>query len=237
MAYPPLAYFLNSILNGLNFLRECPMLSAKDALLRELIGVLLDSCSFFVGLSSDISVRGAKYLPQGAGRGTADKSGVPTMDKQYAVMLAQELVPHVLICFEHIFVCKAPSVKGEKESTELGGKGRGKSVAIKVVSLTAARSSMGPASFSALSSCWGLLRGADLLPAEKIPVQPYRPPVQPVAIRVDTESVPSSVSDTSSVTPDMTPPVVYEEIYKNAADDVAGTATFENDLLTKTRKD
>ena len=201
MAYPPLAYFLNSILNGLNFLRECPMLSAKDALLGELIAVLIDSSSFFVGLSSDVCARGAKYLPQGGvqnknkrrGSEIVNESGNGnlhgeqeknisslSMDKQYAIMLAEELLPHVLLCFEHIFVCQPPntitqsstksiSVKNT-QSAETGSKGRGKNVTLKVLTLSSARGSMGSVSYTALCTCWNMFRTADLIPHEKVPV-------------------------------------------------------------------
>ena len=203
MAYPPLAYFLNSILNGLNFLRECPMLSAKDALLGELISVLIDSCSFFVGLSSDVCVRGAKYLPQGGvqnkntrrgsetvnengngnGNGNGEKEkniGLLPMDKQYAIMLAEELLPHVLLCFEHIFVCQLPNTVTQSSTKslslkniqpiEIGSKGRGKNVSLKVLTLSSARGSMSPVSYTALSTCWNMFRTADLIPQEKVPV-------------------------------------------------------------------
>jgi hypothetical protein len=209
MAYPPLAYFLNSILSGLNFLRECPMLSAKDALLAGLIAVLLDSCSFFVGLSSDIGARGMKYLPHGGqARGSSgnEKSANLSMDKQYASMLAQELLPHVLVCFEHIFVCQAPS---PALSAEKGSKGRGKAVALRVESLANARACMGPVPYAALVTCWGMFRKSDLLPPEHVPTPvptpaptPVKEPVVVVIPPVTPEVLSESVPDVPVVTSD-----------------------------------
>lgn len=172
------------------------MLSAKDALLAGLIAVLLDSCTFFVGLSSDIGVRGMKYLPHGGqpkGPAGHDKSASLGMDKQYASMLAQELLPHVLVCFEHIFVCQAssPAISAEK-----GSKGRGKAVALRVESLSSARACMGPIPFAALAACWGMFRKSDLLPPEQVAPQPVKElPVAvtpPVTLEVLMESLPVS---------------------------------------------
>lgn len=204
MAYPPLAYFLNSILSGLNFLRECPMLSAKEALLSELVAVLLDSCVFFVELSSDIRVRGAKYLPQeAAGRAVAtgiEKAGaVLSMDVQYASVLAQELIPHILVCFEHIYNCQPPppAINTEKDK---GSKGRGKAVVLRVDVLSNARASMGPVPYNALTTCWGLFRKAGLLPAERVTVtpDPIRQLTPPTILESSTDSTDISKPLTSS---------------------------------------
>ena len=214
------------------------MLSAKDALLSELIAVLIDSCTFFVGLSSDISVRGAKYLPQGkAGRGAAggkDSAPVPvlTMDKQYAATLSQELLPHILVCFEHIFVCQAASAV-KTESLETGSKGRGKSVALKVTNLNSARGSMGPISFTALSTCWSLFRGADLIPSEKMPIQPIRPIMQNTELKSNTEadSTPlSSIEKENSHGIPLESPL--NDIHANSVDDVSvNTTSLEGDSI------
>lgn len=166
------------------------MLSARDALLAGLIAVLMDSCSFFVGLSSDIGARGTKYLPHGGqGRGSAgnEKAAHLGMDKQYASMLAQELIPHVLVCFEHIFVCQAssPTLNAEK-----GSKGRGKAVALRVESLASARTCMGPVPYAALAACWGMFRKSDLLPQEHVAPLPL--PVKEIV-----------VADVPVVTPDV----------------------------------
>jgi hypothetical protein len=235
MAYPPLAYFLNSILSGLNFLRECPMLSAKEALLAELVGVLLDSCVFFVELSSDISVRGAKYLPQeaagrGAATGTEKASTALSMDAQYAAVLAQELIPHILVCFEHIYNCQPPppAINTEKEK---GNKGRGKAVVLRVEVLSSARASMGPVSYAALTTCWGLFRKAGLIPAERVTPDPIRqltPPTIPEA-DADSSEVPTNAEELlapstptkSQPSPDVSPLDDDEDVPVNKAEDAA----------------
>ena len=210
MAYPPLAYFLNSILSGLNFLRECPMLSAKEALLSELVAVLLDSCVFFVELSSDIRVRGAKYLPQEAtGRAVAtgvEKAGtVLSMDAQYASVLAQELIPHILVCFEHIYNCQPPppAINTEKEK---GIKGRGKAVVLRVDVLSNARPSMGPVSYTALTTCWGLLRKAGLLPAERVTPDPIRQISSPTILESEFTADGADISEPTTSTEEVVSP-------------------------------
>lgn len=62
MTFPPLAYLLNCTLSVLNLLRECPVISAREAVLQEIRVVLVDCCRFLVGLAGDVQARGAKYL-------------------------------------------------------------------------------------------------------------------------------------------------------------------------------
>jgi hypothetical protein len=168
MAYPPLAYLLNSILTGLNFLRECPLLSAVDVLLSDLVDVLLDACVYFVGLSSDIRTRGAKYIPVlGAKRGLESSVSVLSMDKQYASMLAQEVLPHALSCFDHIFLLnKGGRVGGIATDETPLKKGKGKNVSLRVEQLSSAKDTLNVNSYSALCEVWAIFRKADLLPAE-----------------------------------------------------------------------
>ena len=183
------------------------MLSAKEALLAELANVLLDSSTFFVGLSSDLRVRGGKYLPQSGtvrANSTIDKTAAATvipMDKQYALVIAQDLVPHVLVCFEHIFMCPPPSTtststSSSSASNEKGSKGRGKAVLLHVDNLSVAKSAMGLSSHAALTACWNLFRKADLLPAERPLSLPLRQPTQTAntASTVETLRTPESRS-------------------------------------------
>lgn len=302
MAYPPLAYFLNSILNGLNFLRECPMLSAKDALLGELVAVLIDSCSFFVGLSSDISVRGAKYLPQGGGapnknsktgmgNGNSNGNGIGSdkeksnivlsMDKQYAIILAQELIPHVLLCFEHVFMDQLPQQTSTTTSklfidtievVEKGSKNKGKNVSLKILTLSSARGCMSQISFAALSTCWNMLRTSDLIPTEKvsipIPIQsvpitklttisPHQNEIE-LEVEVEIESkipidnqnfsteisiespsdliISTDEKDNNVDNNDIVSDVIFEDIYKNAADDIHGNATIIRSKVLKNKE-
>jgi hypothetical protein len=302
MAYPPLAYFLNSILTGLNFLRQCPMLMAKDTLLSELVAVFMDSCLYFVGLSSDIRTRGAKYLPSGvngsSGRGKVstpagsingmddfirdcfgriflplffphfsllffskcflftfpstftgeDKDVLVSrqpMDKQYALMLAQQLLPHVLVCFDQIFASQVRT--SGNQSTETPSKNKGKekvsTVPLKIESLAVAKESLGPSSYNALANCWSLLRKAELLPVERVsvPTAPFSAPnpntqsIIPLVLESPSpnhhnpnpNSNPSIILETiSELKIDnsenekniVETNVAYEEIYRNTAD-------------------
>lgn len=246
MAYPPLAYFLNSILSGLNFLRECPMLSAKEALLSELVAVLLDSCVFFVELSSDIRVRGAKYLPQEAtGRAVAtgvEKAGaILSMDAQYASVLAQELIPHILVCFEHIYNCQPPPTAMNAEKDK-GIKGRGKAVVLRVDVLSNARSSMGPVSYTALTTCWGLFRKAGLLPAERVTPDPIRQIASPTILESESsadisepttspEEVVSPATPTKTATsPDISPLANDVDVSENKGDGSSVPPTIQENI-------
>lgn len=189
------------------------MLSAKEALLAELANVLLDSSMFFVGLSSDLSVRGAKYLTQASSvRGNSlsiDKTAVAvSMDKQYALVIAQDLVPHVLVCFEHIFMCPPPTPSSTTSSStsasnEKGSKGRGKAVLLHVDNLLSARSAMGSSSHAALTACWTLFRKADLLPAERPLPLPLRQ-TTPTANTLNTVTSHGTESRSSPVDPAVT---------------------------------
>jgi UMP-CMP kinase len=206
MTYPPLAYLLNAILTGLNYLRECPLLTARGALLAELVTVLRDSCAFFVGLASDVRVRGARYISPidgvkqkdkmvkkpaattGTGAGLQPGAGSEKnlnsllledqpMDKLYATAIAQDLVPHVLICFESVFPTTSTTTSStstfDGKTANGSGKGgnsssaKGKAVSLKVQQLTAAKDSLSGDCYAALADCWQLLRKAELLPDDR----------------------------------------------------------------------
>ena len=219
MTYPPLAYLLNALLTGLNFLRECPLLSAKEALHGELASVMRDCCSFLVGIAGDLRMRGSKYLPQSniavknKGKGASDDtmsaaaaatSSLP-MDKQYALVYVQEVIPHVLVCFEHVYTID-PTATTTAAPSRLGGarKAASASVGLKVESLLAAKDSLTAESYAALSVCWSMLRKAELLPAERVALPPTvssqsssLPPTRP---QVTTGSAAGGSSATASAT-------------------------------------
>lgn len=124
LIFPPLAYLLNSLLSTFNFLRECPIMSAREALLMEFELVMTDLLQYFANISLDLKSRGSRYLLTKAGRekqvvGNKDpgnfplKQGLPsvTMDKLYATALAQDFLPHILFCFEQVFPSKKGSVQ------------------------------------------------------------------------------------------------------------------------------
>lgn len=62
MMYTPVAYLCNDALETLNFLRECPLQSTRQKLLRTLEECFLDCSNFIVAQSSHIRSTGSKYL-------------------------------------------------------------------------------------------------------------------------------------------------------------------------------
>ena len=74
MTYPPLAYMLNALLTGLNFLREVPLVTAREAVLLELSRALVEMCSFVVGMSREIRAKGLKYISGGGGSSNNNNS-------------------------------------------------------------------------------------------------------------------------------------------------------------------
>ena len=181
LTYPPLAYLLNALLAGLNFLRECPLLAAKDALHTELAAAARDCCAFLVSIAGDLRARGAKYLPAGgdkkaAAAGKTDDKGVPLpMDKQYAVVFAQDILPHIFACFEHVYAdAAAPAADGA--GAKAGARRAAAAVCLRAETLAAAKEGLGPESYAAVAAVWGLLRKAELLPSAA-------PLAQPVAFK------------------------------------------------------
>jgi hypothetical protein len=111
MSYPPLAYLLNSFLIGVNFLRECPLLSLRDKLLSLLGKVFRDLCNFLVLSSDDIKLKGKKYIIDSSNDKTngGDKTSSQhtlyeaNMDRVYASKIIDDVIPHCLDCFKMIF--------------------------------------------------------------------------------------------------------------------------------------
>jgi hypothetical protein len=106
---------MNSFLVGMNFLRECPLLSLRDQLMSVLEEVFRDLCNFLVLSSDDIKQKGKKYISEVK---TASKNGdmkaaavasennqlyEENMDKVYAAKIIDDVIPHCLECFQIIF--------------------------------------------------------------------------------------------------------------------------------------
>jgi hypothetical protein len=104
MSYPPLAYLMNSFLTGMNFLRDCPLLSLRDALLTLIEDIFRDLCHFLVMSSDGIRRKGHKF----ANNESTSYQEVGThsderMDQVYALKLIDEVIPYSLECFRLIF--------------------------------------------------------------------------------------------------------------------------------------
>lgn len=124
LAYPPLAYLLNSLLLGFNLLRECPILRLRDEVLDKMASILDECCVYLIQHSESISTRGAKYISKEnsmGGKGNkSEATSNMTMNELYANQMLSVFIPHLLACFEHIF----PSQKTKK---------KGKGVTLKVI--------------------------------------------------------------------------------------------------------
>jgi len=126
LRFPPLAFLLNSFLSQINYLRECPIVTLEQPTADLLFAVFADVGAFIVDKKEDIRRLGAKYftgggvlkdLPQSTGHHrrrredtiasaatAADSdSGEASMDQLYGRVVALELMPHVLFCFDTIF--------------------------------------------------------------------------------------------------------------------------------------
>ncbi|CAE7665433.1 unnamed protein product, partial [Symbiodinium microadriaticum] len=104
MAYPALAYLLNSLLIGLNFLKDTPLIAAQERILAQLELVLEDVCKFVVSVSDDIRIIGKKYFSSSAELAAAAGGSLPgCMDRVYANVISDELVVHALRCFQFIY--------------------------------------------------------------------------------------------------------------------------------------
>ena len=152
MTYPPIAYLMNALLCGLNFLRECPIVSAKEEIFSELRTILIGFIEYFASLAREIRSKGSKYLSSSAAGKVSDED---SLDKQYARALLRDFLPHVLSCFDHIY----------SPSTSTGGTGdgavasraagkRGKAVALRIDSLVDATDHLSVDSMEVLEMCW-----------------------------------------------------------------------------------
>ena len=108
MRFPPIAYLLNSLLTHMNYIRECPLVTTEQPALQLLVSVFQNVCTFLVQKAAEVRSVGDKYLggtrsKKTATKAAADDKKADHMDALYAQALAQELLPHLLLCFESIF--------------------------------------------------------------------------------------------------------------------------------------
>ena len=110
MHFPPIAYLLNCILTHLNYLRECPLVTCEQPALDVVFAVLQDICTYLVSKATEIRTLGEKYLNVTSSgdrkKSSKEASGevkLESMEKRYAQALVQELLPHVLLCFDTIY--------------------------------------------------------------------------------------------------------------------------------------
>ncbi len=102
LSYPPLSYFFNAIMKGLNILRECPILTLKDFIFNQLSIILDDAVLYFTNISSDIRVRGAKYLISNKSK-SKDNPDSEYLDIMYSNAMVHEFIPTILLCYDIIY--------------------------------------------------------------------------------------------------------------------------------------
>ena len=130
LAFPPLAYMLNSLLSGFNLIRECPIIRLRDEILDKMATVLQECCVYIIQHSDGISTRGARYLK-------SDNEG-EKMNKMYSDHILMVLLPHILTCFEHIFpststTTTAPTVTSDGNKDKKSSKKKIKLNMLKIV--------------------------------------------------------------------------------------------------------
>ena len=152
MAFPPLAYLLNALLSSLNYLRECPLAIVKDVIFAELSNILIESCEYFLSLSSEIKTKGSKYLSgniQKIDKGLNYEG--KGLDNLYALAIMKDLIPHTLVCFQYVFPDKNDLKK------------KGKEFSVKMENILDIKEQLSHVSYEILETCWGSLHKAGFL--------------------------------------------------------------------------
>jgi len=103
LSYPPLSYFFNALVKGLNILRECPIASLKGKIFNELSAILDDAVLYFTTISSDIRTRGSKYLFNSSKSKSKDSSVSDQLDLMYSNAMVHEFIPTILLCYDIIY--------------------------------------------------------------------------------------------------------------------------------------
>lgn len=115
--FPPLAYMLNSLLTGLNFIKECNIYDFKHMAYMEVERLCLEMCNAIVKYKKDLSLRGRKYFTHNdveSNQGRGNASGETThgdcdieanqkMDQLYAKVFIKEVLPYGLFCYERLY--------------------------------------------------------------------------------------------------------------------------------------
>eukprot|EP00600_Ochromonadales_sp_CCMP1393_P012291 CAMPEP_0175009724 /NCGR_PEP_ID=MMETSP0005-20121125/7710_1 /TAXON_ID=420556 /ORGANISM="Ochromonas sp., Strain CCMP1393" /LENGTH=916 /DNA_ID=CAMNT_0016265477 /DNA_START=11 /DNA_END=2761 /DNA_ORIENTATION=- len=122
LRFPPLAYVLNSLLTAMNYLRECPLITTEQPAMKILFDHFHEIAVYLVEKAEDLRKIGKKYFSEGflrelgSYKSTTEKKNAAAerssssgggdanrMDRLYAQVLALEMVPHVMVCFDSIY--------------------------------------------------------------------------------------------------------------------------------------
>ena len=124
MNYPPLAHLLNAILEALNPVRECPIIRNGDKILTVLEETMSRMCAMVVSHASTLKTRGidtmqnqtnsrAKKQEVDSESGAIDSLENLSLDQQYAQVLSDLFIPHVLKCYRICFSTAASGAASE----------------------------------------------------------------------------------------------------------------------------
>lgn len=282
LCYPPLAFLLNALLSGLNFLRECPMATARGALLYELELVLLDFVRYFIDIADEMETKSSKYFDnsnykkQNKGKINNNTnnnnrnnniSGLSSiaeinnsneliddekekekvsLTRRYASCMAHEVLPHVLRCFQGIFIFKSFSSSSGPTPTSAGSQGGQVSfqdigAGVRIDKIYEARAQLGGGGSGGrgggwecgvLEKVWVLLCGAGLLPVEVLAVSP------PVAIPAPVVSSPTLTVEVEVVMDETAGDIIIQEgIDDTKSENTEIIKTSEGDMADDERKD
>lgn len=108
VAYPPLAFLLNSFLIGLNYLKDCPLISLQSHMTTQLQKYFFDISKFVSEHAEDIKQKGKKYFISSGAHSkkildeTTMMKSQESMDELYFQYL-QHILEFVLKCFQLIY--------------------------------------------------------------------------------------------------------------------------------------
>ncbi len=195
-SYPPLVFWVNSLLSSLNLLRECPIMSARSLVSDTFREAMLNICEYLVSTSSQLRAKGAKYLsstgataPIAGEKHTAQSPDC--LDRMYARTVAQDLLPHSLFCLDSIFD-ETANMREEKEK-DTAARNNDKDLVtpakasqtnyshtrtLHVERLLDAQALLSKESFKTLQMCWTLLGDAGLVADSPYTPSPLPPQQQ-----------------------------------------------------------
>jgi hypothetical protein len=179
-SYPPLAFWLNSLMKSLNFLRDCPLSSSRDDVATQMHGMMLQISEYLIKISSELRSKGNKYLVSTTsssnisttGDNQVSSSTADKLDRMYARAVAQHLLPHALSCYDGIYgltPAKSVSIADTSETNpSLLTPAKGHDVskdqsAIHIERLLDAQPLLSKTSFKILQDCWTILRDSGLI--------------------------------------------------------------------------
>lgn len=106
MLYPPIAYLCNHILESVNFIRECPLLSARKSLYKRMAEFFESCCRLLVSESTNIRSVGGKYLSPPTAVHESSFSKAKTQDYKSTPTLTDKNDPlYVVRGKDYVSVC------------------------------------------------------------------------------------------------------------------------------------